>query len=237
MNFEISKVNETCSEKNNGKISIKARAKFDYLVKLTGPNSYFSTDSFSDEIYQAENLNSGEYLICITIASSTTFEKCFRAIISEPQELKVQSSVNLKKELVSLNLSGADTYDIYINKKKIKFSDSKISLNLRKGLNTLKIKTDIECQGTYEKNIYLDSSSIIYPNPVDDNLTILVGGERTEFEIFIFNLQGNFIKNKTIKKIESSRKIRISTNELTTGSYILKIDHFDKKESIKFIKK
>ena len=237
LNFEISKVNETCSEKNNGKISIKARAKFDYLVKLTGPNSYFSTDSFSDEIYQAENLNSGEYLICITIASSTTFEKCFRAIISEPQELKVQSSVNLKKELVSLNLSGADTYDIYINKKKIKFSDSKISLNLRKGLNTLKIKTDIECQGTYEKNIYLDSSSIIYPNPVDDNLTILVGGERTEFEIFIFNLQGNFIKNKTIKKIESSRKIRISTNELTTGSYILKIDHFDKKESIKFIKK
>jgi Flp pilus assembly secretin CpaC len=163
--------------------------------------------------------------------------RCFRAIISEPQELKVQSSINLKKELVSLNLSGADTYDIYINKKKIKFSDSKISLNLRKGLNVLKIKTDLECQGTYEKNIYLDSSSIIYPNPVDDNLIILVGGEKTKFEIFIFDLQGNLIKNKTIEKIEPSRKIRISTNELTTGSYILRIHHFDKTESIKFIKK
>ncbi len=237
LNFEISKLNETCREKNNGKISIKARAEFDYSVKLIGPNNYFSINTFSDQSYEVENLKSGEYQLCISIPSSTTFEKCFKAIISEPQELKVQSSINLKKELIIFDLSGAETYDIYINKKKIKFSNSKISLNLKKGLNVIKIKTDLECQGVYEKNIYLDSSSIIYPNPVNDNLNILIGGENIKFEIFIFDLQGNLIKYKSIKNIDPSRKIRISTSDLTTGSYILKINHFDRAESIKFIRK
>ena len=89
---------------------------------------------------------------------------------------------------------------------------------MRKGLNVLKIKTDLECQGTYEKNIYLDSSSIIYPNPVDDYFNIELKSE-TNSEDFTFKLldaRGRVLSQDLFKK-----SIQIDRKNISPGVYFI----------------
>jgi len=236
MNFKIFKKDESCSSKNNGSVTIIATAEYDYIAKFIGPNNYRATRSFSNLILEEKNLQSGNYLICITSPKDNSFERCFNAVINEPEKLSVLSSVNYNNQSISLTLNGADIFDVSVNDIKMSISKSTILLNLKKGLNVIKVNTDLICQGVYEEFIYIDQPSIIYPNPVKQVLSILVGGSKSKVQISIYDLQGNFIKNKTIYFIDKNRKIEFLLNRLITGSYFVKLNHGHRVETIKFIK-
>ncbi len=236
-NFIIYKNDVTCINKNNGSITINAKAKYEYLASIVGPNGYSLNVSFSNLVLEEKNLKAGEYLICITSPSKLNFERCFTAKINEPEELGVISSINYVDQNVNFSLNGAKQFYIKINDTEINVTKSSINLALKKGLNYLEVKTDLYCQGTYKEYIFIEDESLIYPNPVQDLLSILVGGNKSEIEYSIFDLQGILLIKNRVRINNGNRKIDLKLDELITGSYILKLNHGNSIETLKFLKK
>ena len=108
---------------------------------------------------------------------------------------------------------------------------------MKKGLNYLEVKTDLYCQGTYKEYIFIEDESLIYPNPVQDLLSILVGGNKSEIEYSIFDLQGILLIKNRVRINNGNREIDLKLDELITGSYILKLNHGNSIETLKFLKK
>jgi len=107
--------------------------------------------------------------------------------------------------------------------------------------NTL-FQTDIST-ATPTPNIFATTTNIvnseenivqIYPNPVDDNITIVLK-ENDNFEGFIYNIVGKLIYNLGV--VNNNSKIRIS--ELSKGVYyvLLKDNKTNRSNYARFVKK
>ncbi|MGB2085543.1 MAG: reprolysin-like metallopeptidase [Flavobacteriaceae bacterium] len=237
-NFTLSKSDETCVEKDNGSLSIEAIALFNYNIDVLGPNGFAVSSQFSDQSFSVENLQSGDYLICLSVEGIDYFEQCFSATINEPELLGVSLKVNSAQSKALLKLEGSKRYFVNINNQEFEINDlNEKEFPLNKGLNVITVKTPLSCQGEYKELIYIDEPSVIYPNPVGDELAVLVGGDGSEVNLVVHDLQGNSrIKQKhTIRS--TSRQIRIDVSQLTVGNYILKLYTENKEETLKFIKK
>ena len=177
-NFSIFKTDETCVSQNNGSISINAIAQFPYQVNLTGPNGFNQDFIMTNQGLVINNLQSGDYLLRFSSVQVPDFEQYFATTITQPLPLSVSAKVNTAKENVTLNLAGSERYIIRLNE--IEFETTGVNqkeLPLQKGLNVIEVRTDLSCQGTHKEMIYLDTPSTLFPNPVQDNLTVLVGGD------------------------------------------------------------
>ena len=186
---------------------------------------------------QINDLQSGDYLLCITSSQVPDFEQCFATTITQPLPLSVSAKVNASKESVRLNLGGSERYIIRLNE--IEFEALGISqkeLPLQKGLNIIEVSTDLSCQGTYKEMIYLDNPSILYPNPVQDNLTVLIGGDSANVQLFIYDIQGNQLYVETAQLDELNRSIGLEVEDYPAGNYIVKLVTGEKVETLKFIK-
>jgi len=109
-------------------------------------------------------------------------------------------------------------------------------LPLQKGLNFIEVRTDLSCQGTYKEMIYFDTPSTLYPNPVQDNLTVLIGGDTHLVRLSIFDIQGNQRYYEEVQLDELHRSIEIAVANYPPGSYIVKLVTAENVETLKFIK-
>jgi len=236
-NFTISKVDETCLSRNNGAIQISATAFADYIVQVTGPNGFSNGYAFTTNTLNIPNLESGDYLICIGVDDDPSFERCFAASIEEPELLQVTSFVNEIDLSLSLSLKGSSRYNVTINNQETRIqSKSQINLPLIKGLNTIEITTGLSCQGSFKKEIYIAADSVLYPNPVQEESYVLVGGTASTIQYIIYDIQANILLDKKVKLEGSDRKIPIDMSLLPSGNYLLKICSAQNEEAIKFIK-
>jgi len=237
-NFTISKLDETCVSRNNGAIQISAVAIADYTVQIIGPNGFNDDYIFSAYDLSIPNLESGTYLVCIGISDDPSYERCYTASISQPDPLQVTSLVNENDLILSLNLQGASNYTVTLNNKKSRIqSKSQVDLPLRLGLNTIEVFTDLSCQGSFKKEIYIAADSVLYPNPVNENAYVLVGGTETNIRYIIYDIRANLLFEDSIQLEANDRKIPINMSSLANGNYFLKILSDQKEETIKFIKK
>ena len=155
----------------------------------------------------------------------------------QPLPLNVSAKVNTAKEKVTLNLAGSERYIIRLNE--IEFETTGVNqkeLPLQKGLNVIEVKTNLSCQGTHKEMIYLDSPSALYPNPVQDNLTVLVGGNSPLVQLFIYDIQGNQRYFEEVQLDELHRSIALEVANYSAGNYIVKLVTKDNVETLKFIK-
>ena len=236
-NFTLSKVDETCISRNNGAIQISATALADYVVQVTGPNGFSNGYAFTTNTLNISNLESGDYLICIGVVDDPSFERFFTASLEEPEPLQVTSFVNEIDLSLSLSLKGASLYNVTINKKEIRIQGkSQINLPLRKGLNTIEITTGLSCQSSFKKEIYIAADSVLYPNPVQEESYVLVGGTASKIQHIIYDIQANILLDKKVQLEGSDRKIPINMSLLPSGNYLLKIRSAQNEETIKFIK-
>lgn len=237
LNITITKEDESCVSRNNGSIRIRTVALFDYDLEIIGPNGYRVEETFSSREIRYDNLQSGDYLICMRSEQVPEFEQCYSTTITEPSPLVVGSKINVDKSSLLLSLSGSDQYLVGVNGKTFVIKDTnQHELPLTKGLTIITVNTPLQCQGSYSKRIYINKISKLYPNPVRNNLRVLVGGRSTMVNAYILDIQGKIYFETTGQLDEWSRELSIDTSSLPAGNYILKLVTDQTQESLKFIK-
>lgn len=236
-NFQVKSIGESCIASNNGRIEINTtNTSLNYTAVLSNSGVVDTSNSFSDTTV-FENLSAGNYTLCLMVENQTDFELCFEINITEPEPLGVSSKINSLNNSIELNLSGSDIYFIEINGVVTVTLEEKIVLPLPKIENVISVKTDKECQGSFDETIILSQETFIYPNPVTNGeLTVFLGqsGDNT-VETSLFDLAGNQIMNKSFNSNDGTIKMNVSG--LSQGIYLLNIKSDDRLFSYKILKK
>jgi hypothetical protein len=73
-----------------------------------------------------------------------------------------------------------------------------------------------------------------YPNPSNGSTNIVLGSIYQSVNISIFDLLGKEMMRKTYN---NTNKIKLDTQQLTTGVYVIKIEANTKKASLKLVVK
>ncbi|MGB3144221.1 MAG: reprolysin-like metallopeptidase [Maribacter sp.] len=219
-NFSISLESETCRDNDDGKILITPKTALDYQVNVSGNGLELNQD-FTNS-FNLNNLASGTYTICITGTDGlVTYEPyCVDVEITQPEELVVTSITSMDESQITLNLKGSNSYNIELNGIVTQTSLAKVVLPLKKGLNTLKVFTDIACQGIYQEQFGNFENPIVFPNPVLDVAEVYVGFDIQNVSVQVFTVDGRWVENRT--EIPVDGKIAIDFSAYATGIYYLK---------------
>jgi len=234
-NFQLQISSETCRNNNNGSIVITAIETLNYTAQLTGngidiSNAFTNTTTFN-------NLEAESYTVCITIDSQPGYEQCFNVTITQPEDLSVFSRVSNSTDKVSLSLSGSSKYYIELNGIIITTTESEIELDLVKGTNTLKVYTDLDCQGIYSETINNFNAIKIYPNPISNNrLTINASDASLEtIEVKLYSVIGKLILSKSYALQNGA--VTLNIPNISKGIYILNVNDGLSTTNFKVIKK
>ncbi len=237
-NFTLTKKDASCISKNNGEIQISARAIFNYKAEIISSNGFFEAKQFNSlSGLKLTGLSPGDYELCITTVEETEFQTCFLARINEPKQLEVSSVLNREDKILSLSLNGASSYYIKLNDRTIKvFSSGIHEFKLNKELNLIEVTTDIDCQGKFEEKIYISQNSKIYPNPVLDQINVMVGGINQKVKIFLFNINGVLLEEKEILFNSNKRDLIFNLDSYPRGMYLISVQSENEIENFKFLK-
>jgi subtilisin-like proprotein convertase family protein len=220
-NFNLEIESESCITNNDGSFEITAVMSMDYTVDVLG-NGLNITEDFL-KVYSLENLAAGTYSVCIngTDGINTFEEICFDVVINEPEPLGVISLVSIDGQQTILTLSGAQLYNIELNGSLIQTEAPEIVLDLKQGLNTLKVSTDLPCQGTYDETVFIPAVPVIYPNPVLETLNIFLGEAAAPVEITIFASDGRLIRSQKYDGVAGT--ITLDFIGLPSGLYYVNV--------------
>ncbi|NBS18795.1 MAG: T9SS C-terminal target domain-containing protein, partial [Flavobacteriia bacterium] len=116
-------------------------------------------------------------------------------------------------------------------------SNSNRTVALRKGLNTVKISTDKDCQGIFEEMYFVSEDVAYSPNPFDDVLNIYVGGKDRDVKIEIFSAEGRLVSSNIYNLSDTNRNATINTSHFVMGSYMIKVSSKTVRQSFVTIKK
>ena len=238
-NFEILKFDESCITRNNGLLSISAFADFDYNYSLLGPNGYNEQGGFKNSSTKTiNNLQSGDYLLCIYSNNDQQIERCFTAVINEPEPLSVNTIVNYVDQELNLNLKGGSNYFVELNGRSFNYEKlANITLPLKKGINQFKVSTDLGCQGTYERTINISERAYVSPNPVSSVAEIFIGNQGNNLDVEFFSIEGEHIKSSKIVLYDGKNSFEWSMSKYPPGVYIMNIKTKEGSQSVKIIKK
>jgi len=220
-NFTVSINSETCADSNNGSIVIGAIENLEYTAVLSGDAT--ATEQFTSDV-TFTNLSAGNYQVCITVAGETDYEICFNVTITEPQPLATFAKVNTDTKTASISVKGGAIYYVKVNDIQYVFKKNKFDLDLKPGVNSVRITTDKECQGVYQELLTIPFEGLkVYPNPVKQGEVIyLQTGTITgdKIEIKMFSTGGSKLYSKTYDN-NAQRRIEIQTYNLPKGVYVL----------------
>jgi len=237
--FSVKSSDETCKSSNNGSISLTIKGEFSqpFGIQITGgPSSFnFTPESISSSTWDLNNLEAGDYWLCLTSSSFSTLKQCFNIRISEPADLGVVSSINRDKKQANLILNGGEKYNIVLNGNLITTSSDNIDLSLSPGINTIRVTTNLECQGIFEETIFISEEILLSPNPANSSSKLWVGGSDDNVNITLFDITGRVIWTRN-DQVPYSRSLSVPFNNIKSGLYILKVDSETIKKSIKVIK-
>ncbi|WP_396635879.1 reprolysin-like metallopeptidase [Maribacter sp. R77961] len=236
-NFSISLQSETCRPNNDGQIQIEAKVGLDYEVIVTGEGVNV-VQNFTDS-FMLPNLSAGTYAICITGTDGTIIyeEECLDVVIMEPDILDVSAVVSLDNNALVVNLQGSTLYNVELNGIVQQTELSEIALELKDGVNVLKVSTNLPCQGVYEEEVVVASSSspVVFPNPFSEYIDAYLGTESGTIMLNVFSVDGRLVKSQSLT-IEGPAT-RIDLSELLTGLYYVQFLGSNSKGTVKVIKR
>ncbi|MGA0430527.1 MAG: thrombospondin type 3 repeat-containing protein, partial [Flavobacteriaceae bacterium] len=221
-NFNLSKT-EKCIDSNSISVGVIVTDEV-YDVHVTGAGVDLR-DSFTGSSWTLDNLSAGTYNVCFTVAgiSSSEFERCFEVTITEPDPLSVYATMSSDLNMVQLNLAGGQVYNVTHNGKTTQTKDANYSVTLKKGYNSIKVDTGIECQGVFEHEYFVSNEVRIAPNPFVDQLMIYVAGDDRTVNVEVFTSQGALIHSEKHDLDLFNRSISLTTSGYQQGSYIIKV--------------
>ena len=233
-NFTIDITSETCIPSNDASVSIAANQTLNYTANFTG-NGLDLNQSFTDDV-DFLNLSAGTYTLCLTVDSEPEYEQCYDIVITEPDPLVVQSKVDTAGKTVTVEMQGSDFYNVELNGLITQTTEDKITLTLKPGINILKVTTDKECQGSYEKEIVTGNDILIYPNPVTTGILTIDVTNRTQESVTvkIYSISGKMVYNELFREVVSPIYINIA--DLPVGPYLINITGTQIKSTQKIVK-
>jgi|GEM_PF-2041358 len=231
-NFRLSATSVTCKGSNNGSIAIHANIAINYTATISGGTN--RTIKFKSDT-RFDDLPPGNYYVCITVDDYPEYQQCFNILVNEPKDLWAYTTVNKTNNTVSLELAGADVYNITVNNKLYTVGGN-TTLPLDNGVNKIAISTDKLCQGIIEKLIDLADNIILYPNPVHDVLNVNLGNRTaTNASISITGINGGrVLYSKEIANPYGILQVNIADFQL--GVYLLRLKLDNKENVYKIIK-
>ena len=119
----------------------------------------------------------------------------FSTTIREPAALQIASKVDTQGKKITLQFEGSEQYQVTLNDQSFTLNHiDKQSFPLKEGLNIIEVKTPLNCQGKFEEAVYIGALSQLYPNPAQEVINLLIGGDSTQVEWGVFDVKGNRIE-------------------------------------------
>ncbi len=234
-NFTLSLTSESCRGNNDGSIEVATIQSLDYSVTVTGPGTNVN-ENFTGG-YTLSNLSAGSYQLCISGTNgSITYETvCFEAVISEPDPIDVNAILSLDGTALTLNLSGSSLYNIELNGLLTQTTENSITLDLSKGANTLRVSTNIPCQGVFDETYFNWDSTLIFPNPTENDFNIVLKQRAINLNVSVFDIQGRLFRQYRYS-VEVS-EFQVDTSDWPSGMYFINLKGNSINETHKLIKR
>jgi hypothetical protein len=235
-NFQLAITSATCKGSANGQVVITAAQPLAYTATIIGPgvNSAYAFNNTQT----INNLAAGSYSICITVSGQPTYSQCFTAVITEPKDITLYSTVNLGTfNSLSLVLTGGTQYNIQLNGDTYTTTSGNITLPLKDGVNNLAVTTDKPCQGTILKTYNISNNLVPYPDPFVSTLNLNLGLDNVPnvaVEIQGLN-DGKLVFNKGYAN--QSGVLQLDLSNLGSGLYVLKVTMGNTEKIFKILKK
>lgn len=212
-NFEIETVGETCTNKENGQIIIKAQPLYNYFTNINDVVYNFTGNQIID------NLPPGTYDFCIVVEGET-YEQCFSVNIVEGSSLSAKASV--KSNEISIDIfKGSPPFKVSRNGSEIfETQDSTFSITIEHG-DLIEVKTAIECEGVFSTKIDLLKVINAYPNPTNGFLEITLPTDKKEVFIELYSIHSQLFSTK--KYPITDGKIQLNIENISTGIYFIKL--------------
>ena len=231
-NFKVVVQSRSCLDSNDGLIEISVLDEsFTYEVTVGEQTISLSSENAYEYIFN--ELEVGTYDICFTIIEEPSFEQCFQINLTQPEPLDVYAS--LLANSVLFQLQGSTSYNISHNGNLWVHENDYMELTLDKGLNTIMISTDLDCQGVFEQQYFHSEEVLIHPTVVEDLINFVVGGSDPFIEIEIFDINGKALFNE-IRNLENSRSIQLSLKDFSSGIYFVYLHSNTVNKTSKIIK-
>ena len=216
--FLVSAINNTCIDSDNGSIRLSSTdTNYNYLYSIDGTDPTPVEGEVS-----ITGLGIGSYNVCFTVDGVSDYERCYTVSVGEPDPLEVSSVVNFIDRSLDLNLSGSKSYQVLLNGKTLTTDESRISLSLQSGKNTIEIKGEQDCQGIYFEEIFVSEEVKVYPNPTNGPLQLYVSGMDSSVEVSITSINGAVVQT-TNRNVPMNRVLDLDLTNLNSGTYIVSI--------------
>ena len=226
-NFTIQSKGETCTNENNGEISIAAKATFSYVATINGKNYPFVNNSL-----KVANLAPGTYTVSITITGET-FEQSFTITI--PKAVAITGKMSSVANKIAVEITqGTAPFTVSVDGvDQFETTETSFAVEAKKG-GLLEVKTAKACEGIYAKNIArLEGAVAAYPNPTSGSFEVELPTSRKEVTIALYTLDGHLVSTKTYA-VENG-KAQLTLENQAAGVYIIKIE-LDTPDYLKIIK-
>ena len=236
-NFSIQTNGVSCSGKSNGQITISIQ-NTDHIYNLSIPeiDSTYVLDTSNEHQLIIDELGIDTYTLNFTVEGQEGYLQTFEIGITEPPSLSAKSSVNQKSKTIQINVKGSDLYYTEVNGEKRSYQIDNFKLQLRSGMNIVKIYTPQDCQGVHTEKVFISEQVKHYPNPVQNTLNIVIPGEDNSTTVKVYDRSGNLI-NRYQESISFSRMISINTSQLPSDIYVVKVNGQTVDQTFKMIKR
>jgi endoglucanase len=219
-NNKVSVTSATCIGNTDGSIGISVEdASYSYLVTVTGQDDPIALGG-ETKTASVTGLGKGTYTVCFTVEGQDGYEQCFEVNIEEPKALSAFIDVNNDTRQTSIQLSGSSSYNVEVNGQHYDVKGDRFTTNLPTGLSIIKISTDLDCQGTIEREVFISEDIHYYPNPTQTDVNVHVSGEDTIVQVSVFSEKGDLIYSREQQIQDFSRKTNIDLSRQITGTYI-----------------
>lgn len=236
-NYSIKNIANSCAGANNGSLSIEINDNaYEYTLEVPELNASYSINAENGHELILDDLNAGLYTLVFKVVGQDAYSQIFEVQITEPAPLQAKTNFDLNGKSGFIALAGADTYFIEVNGQLSTIRENLYHLDLKPGLNTIKVSTPLDCQGVFQKEIFITESLTYYPNPVTDVLHVIIPGKDAQVAVRIFTDGGQKIMERQ-EEVSFDRSILLNLNKLSSGVYIVNINGKSVHKEFKIIKK
>ncbi len=212
-NFKIETVGESCPGKNNGIIKITAVENLTYKTTINGVLHSFTNSLTVDKL--APNT----YNFCISVEDQV-FEQCYVVKIDAGKTIAGKASTNSNKATIDIT-EGTAPFNILINGEEIfQTMNSTFSVDVVNG-DLLQVKTSIDCEGVFSKEINLVENIIAYPNPTKGFFEVNLPIKQKEVTVELYNMQSQLVSSNLYPVING--KIALNIENKPKGLYLARI--------------
>ena len=137
--------------------------------------------------------------------------------------------------MVQLQLQGGIFYNIEVNGEVEQTIENEFLIQLKPGLNRLKVSTGLECQGVFEKEFFITDAPMVFPNPTTGQITVGANVGNQSVLLYLFTSDGRLVKEQSV--VIENYYFDLDLSELANGLYYLVLETGRTSQTVKLIKR